>query len=567
MVTAPAQLLDGREQLLEAVEQQYALAEQFYDGDCGDVYASAKVRRLLVKAGADEIEEFNYAAIPVDVVANQLKIVAITGTLPDREQDGVPADEQEQDPIQEAIDELIRINELRREWHGLHHGASRYGDYYMHVWPVVDDRGTVTTVEIRVKGPDRVRVVYSEQDPLEKAYAIELWEVQGSSRDKSSTRYRANLWFADHLERWITIPKQEGTEPDHWEHYVSDDDDRLDGWRIDYPAGLDEVPFFHFRNARPYGRPEHLRAYGPQRMINKLVSSHAVLIDFQTFPQRYMLMDPAATDRMSNFIDPDNPEDDDDPESPDGISVLRSDPAAVWRLWAKSVGQFDPADPQQILGPLDRYVRSISELTGIPLFRFGPGFGSTPSGQALMVARAPEIERVLDRQEAYEAEHIAVFQLALRLMGLGEVDVQVTWRPVRQVDDAEGWGVIGTKIDRGVPVRQAFIEAGYLPEAVDDWLDEPDGPAMVRRMQLMNAIGTFIQAAGTGVATGVVSSEMVRQVVDMVLGANQQITQEQLENDGTMPQLPPKPEPPAPAAAPAGAAGQPSSNGGSPRGA
>lgn len=549
-MAAPDDLMQGLKELSEAVDDKYQVAADFYEGNYGDVFASPRVRRLLAKMGTDEVEDFQYAAIPVDSIAKRLKILAVSAVRPDREQEGESREQTEDtdEQVQEVIDGLIKDNKLRQEWHGLHHGASEYGDYYLHVWPVADEGGQVLTVEMLAKDPMRVMVLYDQENPLEKRLAIESWEIEVDGQ----TRKRVNLWYADRVERWITVERKAGKSPDEWEHYAAADDQTGEGWQIDYPAGLDEVPFFHFRTSHPYGDPEHKRAFGPQRMINKLVSAHAASIDFQVFPQRYMLMDPAMADRMSNLVDPDFPEDeDDDPESPDGTSQFSSDPSAIWRIWAKAVGEFPPASPQFFLEPIDRYVRSMSELTGIPLFRFG--IGGTPSGEALRVEKSQETETVLDRQEAYEAVHEAAFSLALRLLGYPEVQVRITWKPVTTIDDAAGWQMVQQKTAAGVPIRQALIEAGYLEEEVDDWLDEPGSAVMLQRMALMSQIGTFIQAASAGVATGVVSSEMVRQVVDMVLGANQTVTQEQLESDGTMPKLPPKPEPPAPPPAPGGA--------------
>src|SRR5687768_9852409 len=67
---------------LKVLDEQRAKAEEadkFYDGDIGMVYASRQVRRLLARQGLDESEiaDFNYAAIPVDVIANRLKIAAV----------------------------------------------------------------------------------------------------------------------------------------------------------------------------------------------------------------------------------------------------------------------------------------------------------------------------------------------------------------------------------------------------------------------------------------------------------------------------------------------------------
>src|SRR3546814_17791675 len=50
-----------------------------------------------------------------------------------------------------------------------------------------------------------------------------------------------------------------------------------------------EIPFFHFRTARPYGRPEHKKAYGPQDALTKLVTTMMSTSAFAAFPQTWAL--------------------------------------------------------------------------------------------------------------------------------------------------------------------------------------------------------------------------------------------------------------------------------------
>src|SRR3546814_18417719 len=56
-----------------------------------------------------------------------------------------------------------------------------------------------------------------------------------------------------------------------------------------------EIPFFHFRTARPYGRPEHNKAYGPQDALTKLDTNMMSNSDFANFPQRGALQETGTT--------------------------------------------------------------------------------------------------------------------------------------------------------------------------------------------------------------------------------------------------------------------------------
>ena len=492
----------------------YDRADAFYDGDVEEVFASQRIRRLLAKTGAENVDDFNYAKIPVDTVANRLDILDVVaqgaGDGSDPEDTEAETDAQ-LEAANQAIEHLWERNELDAESDSLHLDVSKHGDAYLIVWPVRDDSGEVVDVDMLVNSAHTVRVIYSAENPLEMAYAIKSWEVPGSEDGKP--RVRATMYYPDRIEKWIT----DGTDPEDpkaWAELVDED-----GAQVDNPYGI--IPVFHFRNNRPYGLPEHKGAYGPQQMISKLVTSHASVIDFQSFPQRYYLVDPKLDDPTQNFEDSDHPEDDaEDPESELSNSGLSADPAAVWRLFAaRSAGQFEPAQPGIFLEPFDRYIKSMAELTDTPQHHFSKSTGDTPSGQALRALEGPTIKKVQNRQSRYEPIWIDAFLFALQLLGVEGVKLDVQWAPVEIVADSEGWQVVSAKIAAGVPVEVALAETGYSGEQVDEWVASMDGADFDRRVDVLVKLSTAVQALGAGVALGVVGEEQVRQVVDrFVLG-------------------------------------------------
>lgn len=543
---------------LEHARPAYEEADNFYSGDVGEVYASERVKLLLRKAGADQVEEFNYCHIPVDTVANRLEITSVTVVTDDDQStkesgdggeeraDGTHAptatparnpkttkapdaedalDGRRVEEAQAALDKVWTDNQLDAESSGLHLNVSKNGDCYLIVWPHEDDTGKVTGVDMRVNSALTTRVVYDTEDPLQVAYAIKSWTFDAPDKDGNKVQFtRATLYYDDAVERWISKPGVKGKglcDPDNWEHYepVRGDSDDREPWRTEHDYG--RVPVFHFRNARPYGRPEHLYAYGPQQLLNKLVQAEVGAIDFQGFPQRYLLMDPTADQPMGNFLDPNHPEDDDDPEGDGNVSQLSGEAMAVWRLFGvKTAGQFDPASADTFLKPFDRFVQAMAELTETPLYRFGSSFAQTPSGAALRVADASTVNKAENRQAAYDAVWEDAFTFALELLGFNDLQVRVGWKPAEQATDFEAWSVVQAKITAGVPQRQALIEAGYTDDQVDEWLQgEAAAQAdLLRKVETLNAVAGALQNLGAAATMGVIQPEQVQALIAGLLG-------------------------------------------------
>lgn len=540
-------LINGYEEL-NAARPAYELADDMYDGDVGEVYASERVKLLLARAGATQIEEFSYAHIPVTTVADRLEIIGVTvvedeaqeqpkevtgGGVQPPAADTPPKDAQKPDQAQRpgqaakaatrgddaqaAVEGLWTDNQLDAESGGLHLKVSKHGDCYLIVWPRSDDNGDMTGVDMRVNNALTTRVIYDVEDPLKVAYAIKSWTYDEPGEDgKPRQRTRATLYYDDRIERWISKPGAKSKalcDVDNWEPYRGDGEPVT---RHDYGR----VPVFHFRNDRPYGRPEHRYAFGPQQLLNKLVMALSSGIDFQSFPQRWMLMDPAGDQPMANFLDPIHPEADDDPEGEGNVSHLSGDPSSVWRLWAKSVGQWDAANPDTFLKPFDRMVQAMAELTETPLYRFGSAFAQTPSGAALRQADAPTVNKVEARQAAYDAVWEDAFTFALELLGYQDPEVRVSWKPAEQATDFEAWSVVEAKIRVGVPQRQALIEAGYTDDQVDEMLggEAAVQAALMRRVETLTAVASALQAVGAAVAMGTVDETQMRGLVAQLLG-------------------------------------------------
>jgi hypothetical protein len=485
-------LMYGIEELTDACPG-YAQAEAYYDGKVPEVFSSNRVRRALAATNIDF--DLNFAKTPVNAVTNRLKIASVTS--PD-------------ETTNTLISKIWQDNQLNLEMPDLFRRAGEYGDAYLFVLPVEDDKGQVIRVEMFYNSPKTVRVIYSEENPRRKAYTIKRW---------SEGKYlRAELLYDDRIERWTTRENSRGDQPGDWQHWPADPDEP-DSWLLEHD--WNEQPVFHFRTDRPYGVPEHYGAYGPQNAITKLQATHMGTVDYQGAPQRYALTDSATTD--TSDLEPGDF--DDFPPADAGAgptdsgddSSLKAGPGEMWLLRGfKGVGQFDPAKPDVFLDPINFNVRAMAQITDTPLRMFDPQSSSQRSGESYREEDGPFISKVENRQTSYGATLHEAFTFALRRLGIDEPVVNVDWVPARSISTAEGWQTVKAKIDAGVPRRQALMEAGYRAEQVDTWLSGTDDAELQRRVDILASLADSAQKLGAAAALGVVTNE---QAQDLLNGA------------------------------------------------
>ncbi|HEX8108486.1 MAG TPA: phage portal protein [Kofleriaceae bacterium] len=542
-------ILHGRK-ALEVARERCDEADSFYDGNVGMVWASDAVRLMLDRAGVEALEDFAYAHIPVDAIAKRLQISSVAVAPAEENADGQDVKEDAASSAAEkAIAKLRKDNELDAEEKRLHHEVSLYGEAYLFVWPVYED-GKIVSVDMRVNSAHNVIVIYDEEDPLRPKYALKSWKRQiGDDDDKAA--YRATLYYPNRIERWTTEPGGNPAKEDDWyriaevpdvdeedmpelaqdQFYGGEDerdegrygddhrDDQADLDDNDIPNPWGRVPWFHFRNNRPVGIPEHRYAYGPQQLINKIVYALAGDVDFQSLPQKYILVDPTQDDPLMNLVDPDHPdEEDDDPENTGGSSGLRHSPGEIWRLFGKSVGQFEPGDPSKLIALYDRCVKAMAELTGMPQWAFSRAQGDMPSGESVRELNGDLNATVQDRRDRYDPIWEDGYEFALHMLGIDGVSVDVRWAPVERVNDLNGWQVIQAKIAAGVPPQVALEEAGYAPEQVEAWLEDATGADLGRRVALLGQIATATQALGASIVTGAVSAAQVQALISGLFG-------------------------------------------------
>ena len=496
-------LMCGVDELTEA-RPGYDQAAMYYDGTAPEVFASSRIRAALRAQNIDF--ELNFAKTPVNAVVDRLEVAAISST---------------DDKITTLISTMWADNQLDLEFRNLHRRACEFGDAYLICLPVEDEHGTVIRVDMFYNSPQTVRVLYSQENPRLKRFAIKKW---------AEGRYlRAELYYADRIERWTTKADTSGTQAADWHEWLAEpepDDDMPgesdpDSWLIPHDYG--EIPVFHYRTDHPYGTPQHYGAYGPQNAINKLQATHMGTVDYQGFPQRFALTEAATTD--TSDLEPGDWDDEDFPEDTTGRgpsdagddSSLKAGPGEVMLLRGfKAVGQFDAAQPQVFLEPIMFNVRAMAQITVTPLHLFDPQ-GDQPSGESVRAKEAPFIRKVRDIQLFLGATHREVFVFNLRQFGIAEPVVDVRWAAAATVDDKEGWTTVGEKIRNGVPRKQALMEAGYRAEQVDEWLEGVDDAELTRRVDILATVADSAQKLGAAAALGVIDNAQAQALLNGAL--------------------------------------------------
>lgn len=547
----------GYAELLKA-RPAYERAAAMYDGTVDEIYSSPKVTQLLTKFGLDSIESMNFAHIPVDAVANKLRLNAVTvedldlesnspvptsprriknisngGSGTDVPDPAVPATfaPKKENPVNAVIEDLFDYNEMSEELPILFRNTGKYGDYYMMVWPVVggDTKDTtvskgfnqentvaklstgetpvadnivevpegdksIVAVDMMMLDPLTTRVFYDVENPKKKKFAIRSWQ---EGTDKQNMITRANLYYTDRIERWFFKGKpprrHNNNSKTTWQPYEEDGNPAI------LPNPFDEIPIFHFRTDRTYGVPDHKNAYGPQLCINKLVTSHMATVDYQSFPQRYALIDPTADQSGSQGADSDPFTPDDgtnSPEDEDGQDQLEADPGALWQLSGmKAVGQFEAASADAYLKPFDRYVKALAQVTDTPFHYFDRTGERPPSGENIRQVNEQLNSKAAMRQTSYGSELKKSVTFALNLLGHDVERVSVVWEPLENVSSLVEWQAIGAKQDAGVPGPVTLVEAGYRKDLVDQWKAEAEAKAAQEAADAQAAEHAKIEAA------------------------------------------------------------------------
>jgi len=494
---------------LNSTQPGYIEAAKYYDGNTADdmKFFSDAIKRKFRSSGTDKMR-LNFARVAVDAVASRIELNNVAS--PDEK-------------AQSALQELWDSNQLDLELPGLFLKTLTFGDSFL-----ILDGDPETGIQLFYNSPLSVQVIYSVENPRQKEFAIKRWSVPATTGN--DTYIRVNLYYPDRIERYYTLNKDaKGEVETDFRPYVGPDEDDTEPI-IENVYGF--IPVYHFRTAL-HASPEHKEAYSAQDAINKIAINHLASIDFQGFPQRWIMLNEGQDSTEIDDFDADLFHDAETPQ-PTAVgtdqysshvapsSPLKADPGTVWTLPnAQRVGQFDPADSKNFLDSLDMWIRMMAQVTNTPFHYFDPT-GEAPSGESLRTADAPLVKKVRNRELSFTGSLIDVFTDALTLLGIDQPNVAVHWASPQSTDDLNTWQVVQAKINAGIPARQAYIEAGYTTTEIDA-MGIPDNGVMSLkdRADILIDIGKAVQGLSFGVTAGIVSPEQVQQLVDALIGEEQ----------------------------------------------
>jgi hypothetical protein len=462
---------------LDKARPGYTLARKMYEGTAKEVAANERIAELVRKSA--EKYRANFARKPVRARLNRMKINAYQLASSDTQESG---------PARVLADAVVKANEFDVEiprWIEL---TCSLGDAYLLVWPSADSDAVGETgrvfagVDVFVRSPESMRAIYDQENARKIKYVIDTWD-EGYDKD---CRLRVNLYYPDRIERFVSadaIQKESGKAWDDIMFERFDDTDTEtgdgDGPVITNPWGV--LPIFHGRTARPYGRPVHFDAFGPQNAITKIMATHLSGIDWSGWPWRYALSKANTTGVGLADWDEDTREAPGRPvKTAPGVSARRTDklnnePGTMNKLSnVDAVGQLEGAPPATFLEPLMSYIRVLGEVTDTPMNVTDPT-GQVESGQSRRARIDDLLSAVEDLKVQLTGPLTGACEFALTVLGLAEQDVTVDWAPSAKVDDLEGWQAVSAQQAAGVPERTTLLEAGYSPDEVAGFMDSLDG--------------------------------------------------------------------------------------------
>lgn len=508
---------------LDEARPAYTLADKMYQGTAKEVAANERIAELVRKS-ADKYRA-NFARKPVRARLNRMKINAyqVLGRM---------GGEDPQTAATRLLADIAKVNEFDIEVPRWMETTCALGDAYLLVWPSaeaepVGEKGTIFgAVDVFVRSPLTMRAIYDQENTRKISYVIDTWD-EGYG---DSCRLRVNLYYEDRIVRWVSRDKVEHAAGKAWadamfEEYseVTAEEPGGDGPVIPNPWGV--LPIFHGRTARPYGRPVHFDAFGPQNAITKIMATHLSGIDWNGWPWRYQLS--KANTTGTGLADWDN----DNRQAPGravktapGVSVRRTDklvnePGTMNKLSnVDAVGQLEGAVASVFLEPLTAYIRVLGEVTDTPM----NVIDSTGQAETAASKRA-RIDDLLSAVEDLKVQLAGPLtgacEFALMILGQAEQTVTIDWAPSAKVDDLEGWQAVAAQQAAGVPERVTLIEAGYSVPEVNGFIDSLEGRLSL--LERIAMVGTALGQANQvlGLAPEMASELFGRYITDVISAA------------------------------------------------
>ena len=235
----------------------------------------------------------------------------------------------------------------------------------------------------------------------------------------------------------------------------------------EWPKIVPVVPFVSTKLTAPVSAIKP--AIGCQRALDHGMAIDTVSMELASFPIRYSATKPGEGDAseadLSRASDPDNDFDFDTDDADQDTLDLK--PGCFIDFEADIVGQFDAAPPSATLDRLAFYAKTALVLCGLPLSVW-EGTTANNSGELMRRELHSLLSKVRSRINAYRAAYRRVWRLLIAQNGLDrEIIVKPVFDDPAMPDELYIWELVTLKLDAGLPMEQALLEAGVPQEIID----------------------------------------------------------------------------------------------------
>lgn len=475
----------------------YEKAERYWAGTANEVFSDPNVHDIL-GANASKFK-VNIARRPITALMDRLELDSVAVEDDDPADTDDTPDRAEISPLQAELDKAWRDLELDLEVPEAIAKALRYGDAYLALGK--DRREELVSY---VRTPFKLRAFYDDDNPKELRWFGSTWLDDEKYR-------RVTLWYLDRTEHYISKSPDLSSDrlvDDEFRPYTPDPNDP-DSWIEEVDDDTPRWPFYHLRTERPYGRPMHEVVYGVQNMLTKQLAVLMDATDGYGLPFRYAIRKLGSLGQRATAQDDwDTPG---GPAVPEGPKVKTKAGQLAQLDGIDAIGQLQPADINNLLEPIDMFMRLGAVVSDVSLNYFDPS--ADVSGVSRREDEKPFVKKVERLQTLFEGVLERYLQDVLALRGAGDTTVRITWAPAELVDEGERWAIVKAKCDAGMPLRQALIEAGYVDKAVDQFLAESGEQAYSTRVELWLKLSQLASNFGAASNLGIIDEKTVQLIL------------------------------------------------------
>ncbi len=536
---ASKDLMEGFRTLDEYAEKYRALWTN-YSEDLPEHFASQRIKDMIENSAS--AYRVRLTRVPVNAIVNRLGISSIVSSRGDA--------------VNRRIEEIRQANDMELQEGFVTERLAVFGDAYLLVYPVepdeldtsrdgeaidvtADEDTRQVGIELAYQSPVSCRAFYDAEDGRRHRFTIRRW----TEKTAEGKVWRAEVWYADRLESWITQPDAKGTDETEWLKYTEDAFGNYvpaDETNWPEPHDFGECPIKHARSDLPYGRSVIADFSGPQNLITKAIATQSAGIEANGWKERYRLEDEKALESARDSVNWG-----DDKYAPPATraprSGRRSGPGTeqVFKN-TKAVGEFSAPDLGAFIDPMEHWVLLGAAATGTPLGEFDPRFGAQMSGVAWDRAEKPMRAKERHFKRFLLRFWREVYGLALGMTGIDGGDITINWEPPEVISDPAWWEVATIRRQHGVPQRAILMQANYTDEEVDRWEQEQDEALLVdARIDRLMRLGEALNTLGAGASLIGIPPERIAKLIEDILGDAGSPGKLQLEEKEVPPQLDP----------------------------